>query len=121
MPTNQDQIERANNLLAQAQAVLATVDLKPVRSPADIFLPTLAANVDNDKLSDADFRDFVRRSLPTATRPPEKQVVMTNLGEAYLICDLWFKWHGTFGSKVAIRDQASITDWRFVEGLPIAP
>lgn len=28
---------------------------------------TIRANVDNDKLSDADFREFVRRSLPVPT------------------------------------------------------
>lgn len=31
---------------------------------------TLRANVDNDKLSDADFREFVRNSLPL-TEPKE--------------------------------------------------
>lgn len=53
--------------------------------------------------------------------PPDRQVVMTNRGEAYRSGNLCFKWHGTLGSKVAIKDQASITDWHFVEGLPVAP
>ena len=32
--------------------------------PADSFVETLAANVDNDKLDDAAFRQFVRNTLP---------------------------------------------------------
>ena len=32
--------------------------------PANNFLTTLAANVDNLRLSDKEFRDFIRRSLP---------------------------------------------------------
>ncbi len=32
--------------------------------PASNFVRTLAANVDNEKLSDKDFRQFVRNSLP---------------------------------------------------------
>ena len=28
------------------------------------FVATIAANVDNDKLSDKDFRDFIRNTLP---------------------------------------------------------
>lgn len=121
MHTNQERIELAAHLLTEAQATLAAIDLTPRRSAADIFLPTLAANVDNDKLTDADFRLFVRNSLRGLVFPPDRQVVMTNRGEAYRIGNLWFKWHGSVGSKVAIKDQASITDWHFVEGLPVAP
>ena len=121
MPTNQERIEQAAHLLTEAQATLAAIDLAPRRSAADIFLQTLAANVDNEKLTDADFRLFVRNSLRGLVFPPDRQVVMTNRGEAYRIGKLWFKWHGSVGSKVAIKDQASITDWHFVEGLPVAP
>lgn len=32
--------------------------------PAENFVATIAANVDNDKLTDAEFRSFIRRSLP---------------------------------------------------------
>ena len=32
--------------------------------PADNFVATLAGNVDNEKLSDARFREFVRNTLP---------------------------------------------------------
>ena len=56
MTANQERIEQAIRLLTQAQAGLAAIDFSPARSAADMFLPTLAANVDNDKLSDADFR-----------------------------------------------------------------
>lgn len=62
--TNAEQLERVTNLLTQAQAVLATVDVSPRRkSPADCLVETIAANVDNDKLTDADFRNFIRNSL----------------------------------------------------------
>jgi hypothetical protein len=37
--------------------------------PAEHFCTTLAANVDNDKLSDADFRQFVRNTLPIVNFP----------------------------------------------------
>lgn len=63
---NEERIERASNLLQQAQAVLATVDFPPPsKSAADYFIPTLAANVENEELSDADFRQLVRNSLKT--------------------------------------------------------
>lgn len=62
--TNQEQLERVTNLLKQAGAVLETIDLTPRKSPAEMFLQTLAANLDNEKLTDADFRQFVRNSLP---------------------------------------------------------
>lgn len=32
--------------------------------PAGNFMATIAANVDNDKVSDADFREFIRNTLP---------------------------------------------------------
>lgn len=32
--------------------------------PAANFVGTLAVNVDNDKMSDAEFREFVRNTLP---------------------------------------------------------
>ena len=72
-------------------------------------------------LAKSELRQFVRNSLPGAVFPEDRQVVLTNQGEAYRLNGLWFKWHGSVGSKVAIKDQASITDWHFVEGLPVAP
>ena len=32
--------------------------------PAEHFAATIAINVDNEKLSDADFRQFIRNTLP---------------------------------------------------------
>jgi hypothetical protein len=41
--------------------------------PADHFMGTIAANVDNDKLSDAEFRQFIRNTLTIVEYPrPEK-------------------------------------------------
>ena len=36
--------------------------------PADSFVRTLAANVDNNGMTDAEFRQFVRNSLPIVER-----------------------------------------------------
>lgn len=38
--------------------------------PAENFVGTVAANVDNDKLDDAEFRAFIRRSLPVVVQIP---------------------------------------------------
>lgn len=63
-PANEERVERLGGLLEQAQAVLKELDLSRRPSAADHFVQTLQANVGNDKLSDADFRAFVRNSLP---------------------------------------------------------
>ena len=120
MNSNQEQIERVANLLKQAGSALETIDLRPRPSAAEMFMRTLAANLDNDKLSDADFRHLVRNSLPGIAFPEDRHVVMTNRGEAYRLNGLWFAWHGNCGSKVAMKDQGAITTWRYVEGLPRA-
>ena len=38
--------------------------------PATHFVQTLSVNVDNKKLSDADFREFVRNTLSIVDYPP---------------------------------------------------
>lgn len=42
--------------------------------PASHFMATIAKNVDNTKLSDAEFREFIRNTLPIVDypRPEEK-------------------------------------------------
>jgi hypothetical protein len=37
--------------------------------PAENFMATLAANIDNTRLSADDFREFVRNSLPAVVYP----------------------------------------------------
>ena len=32
--------------------------------PAENFMATIAANVDNEKVTDAEFREFIRNTLP---------------------------------------------------------
>ena len=46
--------------------------MRPV--PAEHFMATIAANVDNVRLTDAEFRDFIRNTLPIVEypRPDEK-------------------------------------------------
>lgn len=44
---------------------------------AENFCATLAANVDNEKLSDADFREFARNTLPIVRFPRKEN---TNAG-----------------------------------------
>jgi hypothetical protein len=39
--------------------------------PSVNFVQTLAANVDNEKLSDKEFRQFVRNTLPIVEYPRE--------------------------------------------------
>ena len=118
MNSDQETIERVTNILKQAASALETIDLTPRPSPAEMFLRTLTANLDNDKLSDTDFRQFVRNSLPGIVFPEDRRVVMTNCGEAYRLNGLWFRWHGNCGSEVAMKDQDAITTWRYAEGLP---
>lgn len=44
--------------------------------PATSFVDTMSANVDNEKMSDSDFRQFVRNTLPIVDYPlnPAKNV-----------------------------------------------
>lgn len=37
--------------------------------PAVNFLGTVMANLDNEKLSDSEFREFIRRTLPIVEKP----------------------------------------------------
>ena len=41
--------------------------------PAEHFMGTIAANVDNKKLSDADFRQFIRNTLPIIQYPRKRK------------------------------------------------
>lgn len=41
--------------------------------PAEHFIATIAVNVDNAKLSDAEFREFIRNTLPIVDYPPARE------------------------------------------------
>lgn len=41
-----------------------TAELAKRKVPAENFMRTLSANIDNERLSDAGFREFVRNTLP---------------------------------------------------------
>ena len=53
------------------------MDFRPLASAADYAMKTIMANVDNDKLSDAGFRDFIRTF--SAGKPHE-----TGLADEYV-------------------------------------
>lgn len=62
-------VEAANEIYAKMQDVIDTAIGKAYNQGVDVhysdatLIKTIAANVDNDKLSDADFRQFIRNSL----------------------------------------------------------
>lgn len=60
---NEKVVAGVQDLLGQAQRLLGQVDLRPVKSSAEHLMDTIRANVDNEKLSDAEFREFIRNSL----------------------------------------------------------
>jgi len=41
--------------------------------PAENFMATIAANVDNKKISDSDFREFIRNTLPIVEYPRKEE------------------------------------------------
>lgn len=43
--------------------------------PAENFMATIAINVDNKNLSDKDFREFIRNTLPIVVYPENKNIV----------------------------------------------
>jgi hypothetical protein len=43
--------------------------------PAESFLDTLEANIENDKLSDTEFRQFVRNTMPAVQRTEHARLV----------------------------------------------
>ncbi len=44
-----------------------------IEVPAVNFIGTVLANIDNEKLSDAEFRQFIRNSLPIVQKPELKE------------------------------------------------
>lgn len=48
--------------------------------PAEHFMATIAANVDNTKLDDAAFREFIRNTLPIVEYPRPAKVGTGTLG-----------------------------------------
>ncbi len=64
---------RAQELTATAHSL--TTELAERTVPAENFMATLNANIDNERLSDDGFREFVRNSIPVVIFPriPAKQ------------------------------------------------
>ncbi|GBG14821.1 endoribonuclease YbeY [Novimethylophilus kurashikiensis] len=59
-------IAELQSLLQKAERLVGAVDLSQETTMADTTLNLLSKNVDNDKLSDAEFRELVRTSLKVA-------------------------------------------------------
>lgn len=58
-------VKTARDALSRVLPLLDDLDFRPIKSEADCLMDTVAANVDNEKLSDADFREFIRNSIRT--------------------------------------------------------
>lgn len=58
-------LKTARDALSRVLPLLDDLDFRPIKSEADCLMDTVAANVDNEKLSDADFREFIRNSIRT--------------------------------------------------------
>ena len=43
--------------------------------PALNFIGTMLANLDNEKMSDKDFRDFIRNTMPIVEKPELESIV----------------------------------------------
>jgi len=61
-------------------------------------------------------KDDVKNARKELDLPPERVVVMTNLGHYHQIRGLWFKWHESMkrGAQVASKDQSSILFWNHI-------
>lgn len=49
--------------------------------PAVHFIGTMMVNVDNDKLSDSEFRQFIRNTLPIIEKPSLGQIANEDVAE----------------------------------------
>lgn len=59
-----EQVTRTGQtVLRRLLAEMESLDFRPVASAADYAMNTIMANVDNQRLTDAEFRDFVRTFL----------------------------------------------------------
>ena len=47
--------------------------------PAVNFIGTVMANVDNEKMSNADFRQFIRNTLPIVEKPKQEKIANEEL------------------------------------------
>lgn len=66
---------------AETPSVQRLLEATEQTVPAENFMATIAANVDNDELSDGDFRDFIRRTLPIVQYPRRKNDERSNPGK----------------------------------------
>ena len=56
-------VQTAREALSRLLPQLEAMDFRPVKSEADYLMDTVAANVDNEKLSDADFLSIYQKSF----------------------------------------------------------
>lgn len=50
--------------------------------PAVNFIGTMLANLDNEKMSDADFRQFIRNTMPIVEKPALEDIVNPEVKKA---------------------------------------
>ena len=72
----------------------------------------VADDIIRELLADAAIPDG---AAPGGTVPADGIVVETNQGRAYRRNGCWFAWNNGLGSRVAIREQTSVTEWRYIE------
>lgn len=96
---------RANRL---AEGLVRAAEKVRAMYPNDGF----ADHIVQSLLADAAIPD---EAAPGGTVPADGIVVETNRGRAYRQNGCWFAWHNGLGSRVAIREQDSVTEWRYIE------
>lgn len=64
---NSGQHNRSRELIKKAGRLMGELTRRTVS--AENFMATLDANIENDRLSDASFREFVRNSVPVVIFP----------------------------------------------------
>ena len=131
MPSNENLLELASNLLVQAQSALTSIEIpKPNQSAADLLVTKLELHVDDTGLSDAEFRSIARKGLLEVLAnqrnaqhklPTERQVVRTNIGNGYVVNGMWYKFWAGKGSKEPMPDQSEVISWKYIQGMPIVP
>lgn len=74
--------DAVGEFIAKAIAEKLSKSASSHKVPAVSFIGTMMANVDNDKLSDADFRQMFRNTLPIVEKPTYGSIVNAGVAES---------------------------------------